>query len=69
MRVVEVTAYGGPEVLRLSERPEPGPRAGLVRVRVAATTINQADLKIRSGARPPDSARLPRPSYSTSPAP
>ncbi|GAA1193234.1 NADPH:quinone reductase-like Zn-dependent oxidoreductase [Kitasatospora gansuensis] len=50
MRVVEVPAYGGPEVLRLSERPTPQPQAGLVRVRVAATTVNQADLKIRSGA-------------------
>ncbi|MFI5867559.1 NADP-dependent oxidoreductase [Streptomyces sp. NPDC051546] len=49
MRVIEVPAYGGPDVLRLVERPDPEAVPGLVRVRMAATTVNQADLKIRSG--------------------
>ncbi|MHA6764469.1 zinc-binding dehydrogenase [Streptacidiphilus sp. PAMC 29251] len=49
MRVIEVHAYGGPEVLRPAERPDPEARPGVVRVRMAATTVNQADLKIRSG--------------------
>ncbi|MBD0712057.1 MULTISPECIES: NADP-dependent oxidoreductase [unclassified Streptomyces] len=51
MRVVEVTAYGGPEVLRMARRPEPeaGEVPGRVRVRLKATSVNQADLKIRSG--------------------
>ncbi|MET9349607.1 NADP-dependent oxidoreductase [Streptomyces termitum] len=51
MRVVEVTAYGGPEVLRLGRRPEPDPAdaPGRVRVRLRAAGVNQADLKIRSG--------------------
>ncbi|WP_327375476.1 NADP-dependent oxidoreductase [Streptomyces sp. NBC_01216] len=51
MRVVEVTAYGGPEVLRLSRRPEPeaGEVPGRVRVRLKAAAVNQSDLRIRSG--------------------
>lgn len=49
MRVIEVPAYGGPDVLRLVKRPDPEAIAGLVRVRMAATTVNQADVKIRSG--------------------
>ncbi|MFF8610177.1 NADP-dependent oxidoreductase [Streptomyces sp. NPDC015346] len=53
MRVVEVTAYGGPEVLRMARRPEPEPGEipGRVRVRLKAASVNQEDLKIRSGAR------------------
>ncbi|WP_329353240.1 NADP-dependent oxidoreductase [Streptomyces sp. NBC_01261] len=49
MRVIEVSVYGAPDVLRLAERPDPQVVAGLVRVRMAATTVNQADVKIRSG--------------------
>ncbi|MER5306699.1 NADP-dependent oxidoreductase [Streptomyces sp. NPDC002773] len=51
MRVVEVTAYGGPEVLRMARRPEPeaGDVPGRVRVRLKAAGVNQADLRIRSG--------------------
>ncbi|WP_418958272.1 NADP-dependent oxidoreductase [Streptomyces tritici] len=52
MRVVEVSAYGGPEVLRMAHRPEPetGEVPGEVRVRLKATTVNKADLAIRAGA-------------------
>ncbi|MFG3194112.1 NADP-dependent oxidoreductase [Streptomyces omiyaensis] len=55
MRVVEVTAYGGPEVLRTATRPEPDPAdaPGRVRVRLRAAGVNQADLKIRSGRLAP----------------
>ncbi|MDT9693025.1 NADP-dependent oxidoreductase [Streptomyces sp. P9(2023)] len=51
MRVVEVTAYGGPEVLRMARRPEPeaGERPGMVRVKLKAAGVNQADLRIRAG--------------------
>jgi NADPH2:quinone reductase len=49
MRVVEVAEFGGPEVLRESERamPEPGP--GEVLVRVRAANVNPTDLSARSG--------------------
>ncbi|MCZ0980205.1 hypothetical protein O1L60_17765 [Streptomyces diastatochromogenes] len=51
MRVVEVTAYGGPEVLRMARRPKPeaGAVPGKVRVALKAAGVNQADLRIRAG--------------------
>ncbi len=50
MRVVEVGEYGGPEVLREAERPDPQPAAGRVRVRIAAATVNPVDLWTRAGS-------------------
>jgi NADPH2:quinone reductase len=49
VRVAEVSAFGGPEVLRIAERPDPvaGPRE--VVVRIHAATINPTDLGTRAG--------------------
>jgi len=41
--------YGGPEVLRVGEVPEPHARPGQVRVRVHAASVNYWDVKVRSG--------------------
>jgi NADPH:quinone reductase-like Zn-dependent oxidoreductase len=49
MRVVSQDRYGGPEVLRLSERPVPEPTPTQVRVRVQAAGVNPVDWKTRSG--------------------
>lgn len=51
MRVVEVTSYGGPEVLSMVRRPEPaaGEMPGRVRVRLHAAGVTIADLRIRAG--------------------
>ncbi|MER7517196.1 NADP-dependent oxidoreductase [Streptomyces sp. NPDC126499] len=51
MRVVEVSEYGGPEVLRMARRPEPeaGDVPGRVRVRLKAAGVTVADLRIRAG--------------------
>ncbi|MGH3342313.1 MAG: NADP-dependent oxidoreductase [Carbonactinosporaceae bacterium] len=57
MRVVEATAFGGPEVLRVAERRGPVPGSGEVLVRVRAATVNPTDLAARSGlfrSRMPD---------------
>jgi NADPH2:quinone reductase len=57
MKVVEVTKLGGPEVLRVAERPEPEPAPGEVVVRVRAANVNPTDLGARVGAgrvSPPD---------------
>ena len=57
MHVAEVTAFGGPEVLRLAERPDPAPAPGEVVVRIHAANVNPTDLGTRSGqarARMPD---------------
>lgn len=49
MVVITQDEFGGPEVLRAVtvERPRPGP--GEVVVRVAATSVNPADWKVRAG--------------------
>ena len=49
MRVAEVTEFGGPEVLRIGERPEPQPAAGEVVVRIGAANVNPSDIAARSG--------------------
>jgi NADPH:quinone reductase-like Zn-dependent oxidoreductase len=57
MWVVEVTKLGGPEVLRVAERPDPEPGPSQVVVRVRAANVNPTDLGARRGAgrvAPPD---------------
>jgi len=53
MDVVEIPAPGGPEVLRLAQRPLPVPGEGEVRIRVAAAGLNRPDVLQRKGAYPP----------------
>jgi NADPH2:quinone reductase len=53
MQAVEISAFGGPEVLRLCERPQPVAAAGEVLIRVSASGINRPDVLQRSGAYPP----------------
>src|SRR5215471_3816837 len=49
MKAAVVSEYGGPEVLRFQDFPEPTPGPNQVLVRVAATSINPFDIKRRSG--------------------
>lgn len=58
MRQVFITGAGGPEKLELRESADPAPAAGEVRVRVAATGINFADLLARKGLYP-DAPKTP----------
>ncbi len=48
MRAIVYTCGGGPEVMRLVERPVPQVRAGEVRVRVAVSGVNPTDWKARA---------------------
>ncbi len=48
--MVEVTELGGPEVLKVAERPQPEPGPGQVVVRVWAANVNPTDLGARVGA-------------------
>jgi NADPH:quinone reductase-like Zn-dependent oxidoreductase len=50
MRAITFSAYGGPDVLQLSEVPVPEPGPGQVRLAVRAAGINPIDWKIRNGA-------------------
>ncbi len=52
MKAVVNTAAGGPEVLALQDRPRPEPGVGQIRVRVAASALNRADLMQRAGRYP-----------------
>jgi NADPH:quinone reductase len=53
MRTVLMEGTGGPEVLRLGEAPAPRPGEGQVLLRIAATSVNRADLQQRAGNYPP----------------
>ena len=53
MRAIVISEPGPPGVLRLEERPEPRPGPGQILVRVAATSVNRADLLQRQGHYPP----------------
>lgn len=53
MQAIEISAPGGPEVLRLTERPVPQPGADDVLVRVAAAGVNRPDVLQRMGVYPP----------------
>jgi len=49
MKAVVVHQYGGPEVLKFEDYPDPAPGPGEVLVRVAATSVNPIDYKRRAG--------------------
>ena len=49
MKAIVVHQYGGPEVLKWEEYPDPVPGPGEVLVRVAASSVNPIDYKRRAG--------------------
>src|SRR5580692_2279581 len=49
MKAIVVHEYGGPEVLKFEEYPDPVPGPGEVLVRVAAASVNPVDCKRRAG--------------------
>jgi NADPH2:quinone reductase len=61
MRAVEITTYGKPEVLQLTQRPDPVAGAGEVLIRVAASGVNRPDVLQRKGHYPvpPGASDLP----------
>jgi NADPH2:quinone reductase len=61
MRAVEITEPGGPDVLKLCERPVPEPKAGQVVIKVAYAGVNRPDALQRAGnyAPPPNASDLP----------
>jgi putative PIG3 family NAD(P)H quinone oxidoreductase len=52
MRAVTMASPGGPEVLTLTDVPDPEPGPGEVVIRVAATAVNRADVLQRQGHYP-----------------
>jgi len=61
MRAIEISAYGGPEVLRLCSRPRPVAGEGELLIRVAASGVNRPDVLQRTGNYPvpPGASDLP----------
>jgi len=55
MKAILFDQHGGPEVLKYSDYPTPEPGRGEVLVRLEAAALNQADVWVRGGARPPRS--------------
>ena len=49
MKAARFHQYGGPEVLRYEDAPDPKPQAGEVLIRVRACGINHVDLDLREG--------------------
>ena len=53
MRVIEISVAGGPDVLRVGDRPKPVAGAGEVLIDVAAAGVNRPDVMQRKGMYPP----------------
>ena len=53
MKAIEIRQPGGPEVLELTDRPNPEPAAGELLVEVRAAGVNRPDCLQRQGAYPP----------------
>ena len=51
MRAVQITRFGGPEVLELVDIPVPRPGAGEILVRLEVAGINYSDISWRTGRR------------------
>jgi len=52
MKAIRIEAFGGPEVLRLADVPEPTPGAGEIVVRSEAAGVNYLDTYHRTGLYP-----------------
>ena len=59
MSHIEMTAPGGPEVLRLITGPTPTPKPDEVLIRVQAAGVNRPDIAQRSGSYPPPPGASP----------
>jgi NADPH2:quinone reductase len=59
MSHIEMTAPGGPEVLRLTTGPTPTPKPDEVLIRVQAAGVNRPDIAQRSGSYPPPPGASP----------
>jgi putative PIG3 family NAD(P)H quinone oxidoreductase len=53
MRVVEISEFGGPDVLKIAQRGTPSPGPGEVLIKVVAAGVNRPDVIQRYGKYPP----------------
>jgi NADPH:quinone reductase-like Zn-dependent oxidoreductase len=60
VKAILIARYGPPEVLAYREVPDPAPRAGEIRIRVRAATVNRVlDVAFRGGKQVQDGIVLP----------
>jgi NADPH:quinone reductase len=60
MKAIVIHEYGPPDVLRYEDVPDPQPRAGEIRIRVHAATVNRVlDVSLRAGNEGARGATLP----------
>src|SRR5882672_5564605 len=60
MKAIVIHRYGPPEVLSYEDVPDPAPRAGEIRIRIHAATVNRVlDVGLRAGQRVQDGITLP----------
>lgn len=53
MQAIEITEFGGPEVLKLTERPVPSPEGNEVLIHIHAAGVNRPEVLQRKGLYPP----------------
>ncbi|MFC2953585.1 NAD(P)H-quinone oxidoreductase [Marinicaulis aureus] len=53
MQAIEISEFGGPEVLKLTERPVPRPEGNEVLIRITAAGVNRPEVLQRKGMYPP----------------
>jgi NADPH:quinone reductase len=61
MQAIGLTEFGGPEVLKIVELPEPQPERGEVRINVHTAAVNRTDITSRLGGRAAQLAERPLP--------
>jgi NADPH:quinone reductase len=61
LKAIGLTQFGGPEVLKVVELPEPQPGRGEIRIKVHAAAVNPTDITFRSGGRAAQLAERPPP--------
>jgi NADPH2:quinone reductase len=54
MKQIQLSTFGGPEVMKLVESPKPSPGPGEALVKIAATGVNYIDVYFRTGLYKPD---------------
>ncbi len=61
MKAIEISSFGAPEALRVTERPQPTAGTGELLIRVAASGVNRPDVLQRMGHYPvpPGASDLP----------
>ena len=60
MKAIVIHEFGPPEVLRYEDVPDPQPRAGEIRIKVHAATVNRVlDVSLRAGTEPQRKPVLP----------